>query len=304
MARTLRSADVDNFDGTRVPGYYQRTSLNDIINNFIVAYIGNDKVLQNVNRHEVAFWAQRVVQEFSYDVLHSEKSVELELNEARIVQLPNDYVNYRKITRADENGIQRTVLPAQDLNATRAALQDYKHEYIYDSDGDQVYADESETTKRFQNPGVTREDALNYYDGYFFDEDYSYYYRSYYGKRYGIDPRRYNFNGEYLLDNTTGLIYFDQTFNVDTLVTLFYISDGLADNGDLSNVYVPKLAEDAVYANILYNLSKLRPAASGAAGLYKKEAMAKLRNTKIRLSNMKLEEITQVFRGKSKWIKH
>ena len=304
MARTLRSADVDNFDGTRVPGYYQRTSLNDIINNFIVAYVGNDKVLQNIPRHEVAFWAQRTVQEFSYDVLHSEKSVELELNEARIVQLPNDYVNYVKIVRTDDNGIQRTVLPAQDIKATRAALQDSNHEYIYDSDGDQIYADQSETAKRFQNPETSREDALNYYDGYFFDEDYSYYYRSYYGKRYGIDPRRYNFNGEYLLDNTTGLIYFDQTFNVDTLVTLFYISDGLADNGDLSNVYVPKLAEDAVYANILYNLSKLRPVASGAAGLYKKEAMAKLRNTKIRLSNMKLEEITQVFRGKSKWIKH
>jgi hypothetical protein len=31
---------------------------------------------------------------------------------------------------------------------------------------------------------------------------------------------------------------------------------------------------------------------------------AKLRNAKIRLSNIKLEEITQVFRGKSKWIKH
>jgi len=35
----------------------------------------------------------------------------------------------------------------------------------------------------------------------------------------------------------------------------------------------------------------------------KKERYAKLRNTKIRLSNIKLDEITQVMRGKSKWIK-
>jgi hypothetical protein len=35
-----------------------------------------------------------------------------------------------------------------------------------------------------------------------------------------------------------------------------------------------------------------------------KERSAKLRNAKIRLSNIKLEEITQVMRGKSKWIKH
>ena len=37
---------------------------------------------------------------------------------------------------------------------------------------------------------------------------------------------------------------------------------------------------------------------------YKKEASAKLRNAKIRLSNIKLDEIVQVMRGKSKWIKH
>ena len=35
----------------------------------------------------------------------------------------------------------------------------------------------------------------------------------------------------------------------------------------------------------------------------KREKVAKLRNAKIRLSNIKLAEITQVMRGKSKWIK-
>jgi hypothetical protein len=34
-----------------------------------------------------------------------------------------------------------------------------------------------------------------------------------------------------------------------------------------------------------------------------REKTAKLRNAKIRLSNIKLEEISQVMRGKSKWIK-
>ena len=37
---------------------------------------------------------------------------------------------------------------------------------------------------------------------------------------------------------------------------------------------------------------------------YQKEKSAKLRNAKIRLSNIKLDEIVQVMRGKSKWIKH
>ena len=37
---------------------------------------------------------------------------------------------------------------------------------------------------------------------------------------------------------------------------------------------------------------------------FKKSRSATLRNAKIRLSNIKLDEIVQVFRGKSKWIKH
>ena len=37
---------------------------------------------------------------------------------------------------------------------------------------------------------------------------------------------------------------------------------------------------------------------------YRREKSSKLRNAKIRLSNIKLEAFTQVMRGKSKWIKH
>ena len=86
MAISRRPLDVDNYsaldggNGLAVPGYYRRTNLNDIINNFIVAYIGDGKILTQVPRYEVAFWAQRSVQEFSYDVLHSEKSIEVEQN--------------------------------------------------------------------------------------------------------------------------------------------------------------------------------------------------------------------------------
>jgi hypothetical protein len=35
----------------------------------------------------------------------------------------------------------------------------------------------------------------------------------------------------------------------------------------------------------------------------RREKSAKLRNAKLRLSNVKLDEIVQVMRGKSKWIK-
>ena len=77
-----------------------------------------------------------------------------------------------------------------------------------------------------------------------------------------------------------------------------------------SNIYpteargTAQLAEDAVYASMLYNLSKLRPSAAGGVALYKKEAYAKMQNAKIRIANMKVAEMTNIFRNKAKWIKH
>ena len=307
MAISRKPLDVDNYSaldggtGLAIPGYYRRTNLNDVINNFIVAYIGDGKVLTKVPRYEVAFWAQQVIQEFSYDVFHSEKALEIQLNSTRQMSLPSDYVNYVRISYTDAYGVERTVLPSGTTHANQGIAQDEEYKYLYDQDGNVVYAEESETIQRFQTSknNITTEQALNYYNGYYTFDDFGYY-----GNRYGSTPQFQNKNGSFVLDLNAGQIYFDATIPQDTYVTLRYISDGLGDNGNFDNVYVPKMAEDAVMAFILYNLSKVRQAAGGAAPLYKREAYAKMRNAKIRLSNMKVAEMTNIFRNKAKWIKH
>jgi hypothetical protein len=81
-----------------------------------------------------------------------------------------------------------------------------------------------------------------------------------------------------------------------------YISDGLAYDLDSR---VPKLAEEAVYAYILHAIIATR--ANQPEYLVTRlriEKFAKLRNAKIRLSNLKTDELIQVLRGQSKWIKH
>ena len=67
---------------------------------------------------------------------------------------------------------------------------------------------------------------------------------------------------------------------------------------------VHKFAEEAVYKHIMYGL------VSGRTGIpeyitqrFKKEKFAETRKAKIRLSNIKMEEFTQVLRGLSKPIK-
>ena len=306
MAISRKPLDVDNYSsqeggtGTAIPGYYSRTHLNDIINNFMIAYVGDGKVLSRIPRYEIAFWAQRSVQEFSYDVFHAEKNIEIELSSTLQLSLPSDYVNYVKFSYVDANGNHRTIQNSKTTKPTKAVAQDQDFKYIYDQEGNLTFSEISETADRFKTERsfTTLKNIEDYNDGYDDDDISSY------GRRYGSEPERQNINGEYLLDLEAGKVYFNSFFNEGDLISLQYISDGLGNNSNFDNVLVPKLAEDAVYANMLYNLSKLRPSSAGAAPLYKKEAYAKMKNAKIRLSNLKINELAQVLRGKSKWIKH
>lgn len=285
-------------------GYYSRTSLEDVINNFVVAYIGEDKVLPKVPKYEVDFWAQRGMQEFSYDILHSEKSIEMELGSTLQFPLPQDYVNYVKISHIGTDGRKNVLVPIRTAGNPTAILQDADHTFLYDSDGELQTAAKSTSATRFQdpnNPSNRSQAAQDYYNNNYNEDNFSYF-----NKRYGSNPEDMSGAGTFFIDTVSGIIFFDGTFagRSDNLIVLDYISDGIADNGDLSKVYVPKLAEDALYAYMLYNLAKLRPSTVQVAALYKKEASSKMRNTKIRLTNYKSEEMAQVLRGKAKWIKH
>ena len=68
---------------------------------------------------------------------------------------------------------------------------------------------------------------------------------------------------------------------------------------------VPKMAEEAMYKHIMYSIISTRAnQPEYVVQRFKRERSAELRNAKIRLSNIKLSEVIQQMRGKSKWIKH
>jgi hypothetical protein len=68
---------------------------------------------------------------------------------------------------------------------------------------------------------------------------------------------------------------------------------------------VHKFAEEAMYKWISYAiLSSKSNIPEYQVNRLKKERFAAIRKAKLRLSNIKIEEITQILRGKSKQIKH
>ena len=120
------------------------------------------------------------------------------------------------------------------------------------------------------------------------------------GQQYGIDPQFMQANGWFNLNEREGKMSFSASL-VGKLIILEYVSDGLASDMDTK---VPKLAEEAMYAYIIHAIlaSRINQPEYVIQRL-RREKSAKLRNAKLRLSNVKLDEIVQVMRGKSKWIK-
>jgi len=89
-----------------------------------------------------------------------------------------------------------------------------------------------------------------------------------------------------------------------------YISDGIVTNAantalDLNATKIHKFAEESIYKYMAYGLLSARTDGNPSIlQMLKKERFAETRKAKLRLSNIKMEELTQIMRGKSKWIKH
>ena len=283
-------------------GSYSYISLNDIINNFMVAYVGTGKLIGAVKRTDVIFHAKRGMQEFSYDTLKSIKSQELNIPHSLSVAIPQDYVNYVKMSWIDDYGVKHPIYPVNALttNPYENPIQDQRGLPIQDNFDANIEGD-SLTEERWNANNIfpVVNDNTNLENGWYNGDNWVQ--DRFFGRLYGIDPQYANMNGYFSINDREGKISFSSNL-VGKLIVLEYISDGLAYDLDSR---IPKMAEDAMYAYILHSIMAHRSTSTEyVVRRLQQDKSAKLRNAKIRLSNIKLEEITQVFRSKSKWIKH
>ena len=286
-------------------GGYAYTTLEDVITNFMVGYVGAGKLIPSVKTTDVMFFAKRGLQEFSYDTLKSIRSQELNIPVNLSIPLPQDYVNYVNVSWIDGQGIKHIIypttlttnpyeIPGQD--AQGIAIQDNLSENINTTsiteerwatnNLEQINAAQSNLT------GMLLSDGLGY-GGMYGD--------NYFGQRYGLQPETAQVNGWFTINERNGKMSFSSDLT-DKLIVLEYISDGLGYDADMK---IPKLAEEALYAHISHAILATRiNQPEYVIQRLRREKSAKLRNAKIRLSNIKLNEFVQIARGKSKWIKY
>ena len=373
------------YGGLEETGSYQFISVTDIINNFRVAYVGEDKIISKISRADIKFHALRGIQELSYDTFRSCKTLELEVPPSLLLLLPHDYVEYTKISWMDSGGKCHTInqckscpkdplsykqnddgtidvgdlRPAEDKQRWVDAVgsgwdprrpwlpvenPEKRGTFLYSIDGGvtadpsdprnwgpYTYAnadgtpdesnslnweywsvgywetipgtgasysqdptvEDSTTWTNAQNGGVDNTNTSVYNQ----DDEY----QTNFGQRYGLDPQHMNVNGCFWINCRTGKIHFDSNLAGKTVI-IQYISDGVATDDE---TIVHKFAEEAMYKHIAHAILNTRANTDrNVVATFKKERSAAIRNAKIRLSSIKLEEITQILRGKSKWIKH
>ena len=360
-------------------GGYQFISLDHIINNFMIAYVGEGKIIPKVKRTDVAFHAQRAIQELSYDTFKSNKSQEIEVPPSLTMMLPQDYVNYIKLVWSDSAGIEHIIYPTSKTSNPKAIKQNTDGSYVFNNDTTLAEQTSPNTTSETHEtnanpalntislndsdgvlvadistvlslgmelhgidpngddipPGVYVEsfdatiptiaytnvsifngvyditytkgassDTWNSYSSATPSENQDDYQDDTYwpnqGGRIGLDPVHAQGNGSFYIDELQGKIHFSSNINGKTVI-LKYISDGLGTDGEM---IVHKFAEEAMYKSIAYAILSTTITGQGLAPSFQQQKSVAIRTAKLRLSNLKIEELTQIMRGKSKFIKH
>lgn len=291
-------------------GSYQFIKMTDLINDIMATYCQLDKMLEGTRLSDVTYHAHRALQELSFDTFRSTRAMEIEIPPSLMMALPHDYVGYTKLVWKDNAGIEHTIHPTMLTSNPDAYNQDSNYFLQFDSAGETTTANESDTWTDYKgnSPNSTpTPNGSNFDDTDQFDNVI--------GGKFGAETSLMNINGSFYVDYLNGRIHFSSNL-IGKTVTLKYISDGVGVLQPTSGTYsadanidndfiVHKFAQEATIKHVLYGCMQGRKNVDyNMLQMLKKEKWAETRKAKIRLSSIKLEEITQVLRGKSKWIKH
>ena len=283
-------------------GEYQYLSLGDVVNNFMLMYVGNDKLVNNVKRYDVLFHAKRAIQELNYDALKEVRIIEMSICEDLRLVLPPDYVNWVRISLY-KDGSLRPLTENIQTNYAVSYLQDNECKVLFDESGNILIGTSTVDYDRitgYSKDMYLGEGNMNGKPGYFVDGTWFFDYAV--GDRFGLNTETANANPTFRIDKRSGVINFSSEMSGE-LVVLEYITDGMED-GDDADIQVNKLFEEYIYAYIKYIiLSNKVGIQEYIVGRARKEKAALLRNAKIRISNIRPGRLLMNMRGRNKWLK-
>lgn len=289
MQDSVYYGDSSNF------GSYQYLPLTEIVSNFLLQSTGDNFIINNTSRFSVVFCAKRGIQELHYDAAKETLSFEGEVSSSLKMVMPSDFVNYIKVYR-EVNGNLIQLEESNSVISARAMLRDSTGATVYDSNGNAVLVDSDLDLARIN--GDAQQMSPEGYLGWFINDEWYYPYNY---PLLGIDMAKIDFNPTFRLDKKAGVINFSSGMSGEKVV-IEYFSDGMkADDAD---IMIHKMAEEYLYMYIKWALL------NGKSGIpeyvvnrARRDKMAALRNTKIRLGNNSPSKLKKALRGALNWIK-
>jgi hypothetical protein len=272
-------------------GNYIYVSLEEMVDNFMQIYTGNSTLLGPIQRHTVLFWMKKGIQGFTADALQEVKAVELELGDALDIVMPPDYLAYVRISWLNEHtGHLMRMSQNTNIPIATAYLQDHEAFILFDSDG---YVLEGDSATNAVNDG--KKDLVPKTD-----PDCNLFYDNYSSQLFRIDTGK-NYNGTFIENKRLGKIHFDSGVG-SKIIVLEYVSDGLEYSSE-SDIKINKYAEYALYNWTNWNLLNNKM----GTPLYEKNRAKRdydtsFRNAKIKLMNLRVAEISQIIKGRNRWI--
>ena len=280
-------------------GSYQFVTLDEIVNNFILMYQGNNELINNVNKYKVLFHAKRGIQELNYDAMKEIKILQLTLDETLRFILPSDYVNWVRISQF-KNGVLMPLTENIQTQWASTYLQDNDNKIIFDQNGNVLKPQDSPLDESKKTIYLNNESPYNGCEGYCVNGLWYFDYAL--GGRFGLNTETANSNPTFSIDKQRGVINFSSVASGQSIV-LEYVSDGM-EKGTDADISVNKLFEEFIYAYIKYSILNGRLGVQEyIVNRARKDKSSLLRNAKIRLSNIHPGRLLMNLRGQAKWIK-
>jgi hypothetical protein len=277
-------------------GKDQYVTLADVVNNFMLMYVGNDKLLDNVPRYNVLFHAKRAVQELNYDGANQPMVMEVLVGDDLRMILPEGYVTYSRIS-VEHEGVLYKLSESHTMNTAKAYEQNEDGTFIFDINGNLI--EEESELDRIRKEGVYEFNRDRGVYGYLCDDGW--YFERSFGGAYWIDASLANASPTFMVNKAAGVINFSSGV-ANKRVVLEYVTDGLSSNA--SQIYIHKMTEVFLYAYIKWALLNNRiNVQEYVVRRAREEKSAALRNVKIRMSGISAGKLLMILRAQDNWIK-
>lgn len=265
-------------------GSYQYLKLSEVIDGFILDSHDNQSYLHGLPRHLIVKHAKSALKDLHKDVATDIKALELTLGDDYMFPLPQDYVDYVRVSVVTANNTLEPLDINTTLNTAVTYLQDNEYKLIFDADGQVIEADgENLVNKPYKSFPVSMRGN---------------------GGKFQEDTSKLSKFGEFTIDQREGVMYFGTSLAGKDIV-VEYVSDGmewerLKETEISFHKHLLEALNDLIYFKCIERRMNVP---SNEKYRAKNQFKASRHQAKIKAANFDYNAISRVWRKGMKWVK-